>query len=418
MTTGESERSAQNDVGVFFDGAADRLGLSDGFRKLLTEPWRELRVALPVRMDDDRIEVFIGYRVQHNASRGPYKGGIRYHPHANEDEVRALASLMTWKTALLDVPFGGAKGGVMVDPHQLSQSELNRLTRRYINSIHHLLGPHRDVPAPDMGTNAQTMAWVMDAYGQVNGFNPAVVTGKPVEVGGSLGREAATGRGANFVLQAAAEDLGINLRDSRIVIQGFGNVGSWFARIASEEGARIVAVADHRGGVFTDRSLDIPALLAWAQEHGTVAGFPGGEKLAPADIFTIESDILVPAAIESVITEENVRGIKTRLVLEAANHPTTPEAGIILKERGIPVLPDLLVNAGGVTVSYFEWTQNLQQVHWEEDEINNMLKQRMVKAYKAVAERVRNSDLSYREAAFEIAVDRVAVVSKLRGFVV
>ena len=249
-------------------------------------------------------------------------------------------------------------------------------------------------------------------------FNPAVVTGKPVEVGGSLGREAATGRGANFVLQAAAEDLGINLRDCRIVIQGFGNVGSWFARIASEEGARIVAVADHRGGVFTDRSLDIPALLEWAQEHGTVAGFPGGEKLAPADIFTIESDILVPAAIESVITEENVRGIKTRLILEAANHPTTPEAGIILKERGIPVLPDLLVNAGGVTVSYFEWTQNLQQVHWEEDEINNMLKQRMVKAYKAVAERVRNSDLSYREAAFEIAVDRVAVVSKLRGFVV
>ncbi|MDA1035790.1 MAG: glutamate dehydrogenase [Chloroflexi bacterium] len=418
MTTGESERSAQSDVGVFFGGAADRLGLSEGFRRMLTEPWRELRVALPVRMDDDRIEVFIGYRVQHNAARGPYKGGIRFHPHANQDEVRALASLMTWKTALLDVPFGGAKGGVMVDPLLLSEPELNRLTRRYTTSIIHLLGPQRDIPAPDMGTNAQTMAWVMDAYGQVNGYNPAVVTGKPVEIGGSLGREAATGRGANFILQAAAEDLGISLRHCRIVIQGFGNVGSWFARIAYEEGARVVAVADHLGGVVTDRTLDVPALVEWAKEHGTVAGFPGGEKLDPADIFSVESDILVPAAVESVITEENVRGIKTRLILEAANHPTTPEADLILKERGIPVLPDLLVNAGGVTVSYFEWTQNLQQYHWEEAAVNAALQQRMVKAYKAVAERVRNTDLSYREAAFEIAVERVAVATKLRGFVV
>jgi len=417
MTTDGSERSAQNDVGVLFDGAADRLGLPYGIRKLLTEPWRELRVALPVRMDDDRIEVFIGYRVQHNAARGPYKGGIRFHPHANEDEVRALAALMTWKTALVDIPFGGAKGGVMVDPHQLSTPELNRLTRRYTNSIHHLLGPNRDIPAPDLGTNAQTMAWVMDAYGQVNGYTPAVVTGKPVEVGGSLGREAATGRGANFVLEAAAEDLGIDLRNCRIVIQGFGNVGSWFARIAYEKGARIVAVADHMGGTVTDQSLDVYSLIEWAQEHGTVAGFPGGEKLDPSDIFSIESDILVPAAIENVITEENVRGIKTRQILEAANHPTTPEAAIILKERGIPVLPDLLVNAGGVTVSYFEWTQNLQQYHWEEDEINKLLQQRMVKAYKSVAERVRNTDLSYREAAFEIAVERVATASKLRGFV-
>jgi glutamate dehydrogenase/leucine dehydrogenase len=261
------------------------------------------------------------------------------------------------------------------------------------------------------------MAWVMDAYGQVNGYTPAVVTGKPVEVGGSLGREAATGRGANFVLEAAAEDLGIDLRNCRIVIQGFGNVGSWFARIAYEKGARIVAVADHMGGTVTDQSLDVYSLIEWAQEHGTVAGFPGGEKLDPSDIFSIESDILVPAAIENVITEENVRGIKTRLILEAANHPTTPEAAIILKERGIPVLPDLLVNAGGVTVSYFEWTQNLQQYHWEEDEINKLLQQRMVKAYKSVAERVRNTDLSYREAAFEIAVERVATASKLRGFV-
>ena len=418
MTTDGSRRSAQSDVGVYFDRAAERLGLSDGTRKLLTEPWRELRVALPVRMDDDRVEVFIGYRVQHNAARGPYKGGIRFHPHANEDEVRALATLMTWKTALLDIPFGGAKGGIMVDPHELSEPELNRLTRRYTNSIHHLLGPHRDVPAPDLGTNAQTMAWVMDAYGQINGYTPAVVTGKPVEVGGSLGREAATGRGANYILQAAAGDLDVDLRQCRIVIQGFGNVGSWFARIAYEDGARIVAVADHHGGVAAEPTLDVPALLEWAAEHHTVAGFPGGEKLDPADIFDVESDILVPAAIESVITEENVRRIKTKLVLEAANHPTTPEADAILRERGIPVLPDLLVNAGGVTVSYFEWTQNLQQYHWEESEVNDALKKRMVKAYDIVAERVRNTDLSHREAAYEIGIERVSRASKLRGFVV
>jgi glutamate dehydrogenase (NAD(P)+) len=413
----DNGRSAQDDVKVFFDRAADRLGITPGMRALFCEPWREIRVALPVRMDDGRVEVFIGYRVQHNAARGPYKGGVRYHLRADEDEVRALASLMTWKTALLDVPFGGAKGGITVNPHELSSSELNQLTRRYTLSIQHLLGPHRDVPAPDMGTNGQTMAWMMDAYGLANGYNPAVVTGKPVEIGGSLGREAATGRGAVYVVQAAAQDLGVDLRHCRVVVQGFGNVGSWFCRIAHEEGVRIVAIADHLGGIYNDEKLDIPALVEYAAEHHTVHGFPGGEEISPADLFDIESDILVPAAVESVLTEENAPRIKTKLIVEAANHPTTPEADAIFNERGVPVLPDLLVNAGGVTVSYFEWTQNLQQFHWTEEHVNEELRQRMVKAYRSVADKVKSDGITHREAAFEIGVERVSRAALLRGFV-
>jgi len=413
----DNGRSAQDDIKVFFDRAADRLGIDPGMRALFCEPWREIRVALPVRMDDGRVEVFIGYRVQHNAARGPYKGGVRYHPRADEDEVRALASLMTWKTALLDVPFGGAKGGITVDPHELSNGELNQLTRRYTLSIQHLLGPHRDVPAPDMGTNSQTMAWMMDAYGLANGYNPAVVTGKPVEIGGSLGREAATGRGAVYVVQAAAQDLGVDLRHCRVVVQGFGNVGSWFCRIAHDEGARIVAIADHLGGIYNDKMLDIPALVEYVAEHHTVHGFPGGEEISPADLFDIESDILVPAAVESVLTEENAPRIKTKLIVEAANHPTTPEADAIFNERGVPVLPDLLVNAGGVTVSYFEWTQNLQQFHWTEEHVNEELRQRMVKAYRSVADKVKSDGITHREAAFEIGVERVSRAALLRGFV-
>ena len=418
MADQDDERSAQADVKASFDVAAERLGLSQGMRKLFVEPWRELRVALPVPMDDGHIEVFIGYRVQHNAARGPYKGGVRFHPHADNDEVRALAMLMTWKTALVDVPFGGAKGGIMVDPHQLSAPELNRLTRRYTNSIQHLIGPHRDIPAPDLGTNAQTMAWMMDAYGQSNGYTPGVVTGKPIEIGGSLGRDAATGRGAMYVLQAAALDMGIELRHSRIVLQGFGNVGSWFARIAHSEGARIIAVADHIGGVYNDKLLDIPALVEYTRTHGSVSGFPGGTPLPREDIFTVESDIVVPAAIENVINSSNAGTLQTKLVLEAANQPLTPEADTILKERGIPVLPDILVNSGGVVVSYFEWTQNLQQYSWSEEQVNEALKERMLRAYNSVASLIKSSDCTFREAAYEIGVERVAKAAELRGFVV
>tara|TARA_Y100000996_G_scaffold345569_1_gene283523 strand:- start:2504 stop:3766 length:1263 start_codon:yes stop_codon:yes gene_type:complete len=411
------KRSAQEDVKLSFDKAAESLGIQAGIRQMFCEPWRELRVSLPVRMDNGNIEVFIGYRVQHNAARGPYKGGIRFHPHADEDEVRALASLMTWKTALLNIPFGGAKGGVQIDPNSLSTAELNRVTRRYTKSIQHLLGTHRDIPAPDLGTNSQTMAWIMDEYGQSNGYNPAIVTGKPIELGGSVGRDAATGRGALFVLQEFLNDIKINPQKARTVVQGFGNVGSWFSALASANGIPVIAVADHLGGVVSYDGLDINALWDYAKINGTVAGFTGGEKCLPEDIFSIEADILVPAAIENVITENVAKSISHKVILEAANHPTTPEADELLAERGITVLPDILVNGGGVTVSYFEWTQNLQQFSWQEEQVNNELKLRMKAAYNSVAEKVKNSGLTFREAAFEIAVEKVTETAKLRGFV-
>ena len=417
MTIVGKERSAQDDVKRYFDGAAARLGLDAGTCRMLCEPWRDLRVSLPVRMDDGRIEVFTGYRVQHNGARGPYKGGLRFHPLADEDEVRALATLMTWKTALLDLPFGGAKGGIQLDPLALSERELNAVTRRYTQNVQHILGPYRDIPAPDLGTNAQTMAWIMDEYSQTHGYTLPIVTGKPLEVGGSAGREAATGRGALLVLQEAARDLGLDLTQARIIVQGFGNVGSWFCRLTHQEGFPIVAVSDIRGAVYNSAGLDVPALAEFVSRNGSVDGFPGGEQCAPNDILEIEADVFVPAAIENVIGEEVARRLPVRVVLEAANHPTTPEGDTILQERGVLVLPDLLVNAGGVTVSYFEWTQNIQQFDWSEARVNEELYNRIVPAYQNVAARSRASGLTLRQAAFDIAVDRVARTSHLRGFV-
>ena len=417
MTTLGKERSAQDDVKSYFDGAAARLGLDAGTCRMLCEPWRDLRVSLPVRMDDGRIEVFTGYRVQHNGARGPYKGGLRFHPLADEDEVRALATLMTWKTALLDLPFGGAKGGIQLDPLALSERELNAVTRRYTQNVQHILGPYRDIPAPDLGTNAQTMAWIMDEYSQTHGYTLPIVTGKPLEVGGSAGREAATGRGALLVLQEAARDLDLDLTQARITVQGFGNVGSWFCRLAHQQGMRIVAVSDIRGAVYNSAGLDIPALAEFVSRSGSVDGFPGGEKCAPNEILEMEADVFVPAAIENVIGEEVARRLPVRVVLEAANHPTTPEGDTVLQERGVLVLPDLLVNAGGVTVSYFEWTQNIQQFDWSEERVNEELYNRIVPAYQSVAARSRAGGLTLRQAAFDIAVDRVARTSHLRGFV-
>ncbi len=384
---------------------------------MLEEPWRDVRVSLPVRMDDGRVEVFNGYRVQHNGARGPYKGGLRYHPMADEDEVRALAMLMTWKTALLDLPFGGAKGGIQLDPLALSERELNAVTRRYTQNIQHVLGPYRDIPAPDLGTDAQTMAWIMDEYSQIHGYTLPVVTGKPVEVGGSLGRDSATGRGALFVLREAAMDLSLDLTDASITVQGFGNVGSWFSRLAHEQGSRIVGVADVRGAVYNSAGLDIPELTYFVSCNGSVEGFPGGEACAPEDVLTMEADVFVPAAVENVITEETARRLPVRVVLEAANHPTTPEGDAVLQERGILPLPDLLVNAGGVTVSYFEWTQNIQQFDWTEERVNEELYKLIVPAYHAVTDRARTSGLTLREAAFDIGVERVARAVQLRGFV-
>ena len=417
MTIVGKERSAQDDVKRYFDGAAARLGLDAGTCRMLCEPWRDLRVSLPVRMDDGRIEVFTGYRVQHNGARGPYKGGLRFHPLADEDEVRALATLMTWKTALLDLPFGGAKGGIQLDPLALSERELNAVTRRYTQNVQHILGPYRDIPAPDLGTNAQTMAWIMDEYSQTHGYTLPIVTGKPLEVGGSAGREAATGRGALLVLQEAARDLDLDLTQARITVQGFGNVGSWFCRLAHQKGFPIVAVSDIRGAVYNSAGLDVPALAEFVSRNGSVDGFPGGEQCAPNDILEIEADVFVPAAIENVIGEEVARCLPVRVVLEAANHPTTPEGDTVLQERGVLVLPDLLVNAGGVTVSYFEWTQNIQQFDWSEARVNEELYNRIVPAYQSVAARSRASGLTLRQAAFDIAVDRVARTSHLRGFV-
>lgn len=417
MNPSGKERSAQEDAIHHFNAAASRLGLDAGTCRMLQEPWRDLQVSLPVRMDDGRIEVFSGYRVQHNGARGPYKGGVRFHPLADEDEVRALAMLMTWKTALLDLPFGGAKGGIQLDPLALSERELNAVTRRYTQNIQHILGPYRDIPAPDLGTNAQTMAWMMDEYSQIHGYTLPIVTGKPVEVGGSLGREEATGRGALFVLQEASKDLGLDLSRARISVQGFGNVGSWFCRLAHQAGLRVVAVADIRGAVHNSSGLDIRALVEFVSLNGSVEGFPGGERIAPPDILEVEADVFVPAAIENVITEETARRLQARVVLEAANHPTTPEGDLVLQERGIQELPDVLVNAGGVTVSYFEWTQNIQQFDWTEERVNEELYNRIVPAYHAVSARARESGLTLREAAFDIGVERVARTALLRGFV-
>ncbi|PKB71638.1 MAG: glutamate dehydrogenase [SAR202 cluster bacterium Io17-Chloro-G6] len=409
--------STFDEVNLFFDDAADRLELSSGLREMLKRPWRELQVQVPVRMDNGEVQVFTGFRVQHNGARGPYKGGVRYHPEADLEEVRALASLMTWKTALVDLPYGGSKGGVQVDPGQLSQGELNRLTRRYTLSIEHLIAPNRDIPAPDMGTNAQTMAWMMDAYGQLHGHSPAIVTGKPVEMGGSLGREAATGRGVAILLQEAARDLGLDTQGARIVVQGFGNVGSWAAQIMHDSGCRIIAVSGVDGGVYNPRGLDIKRLQDFQKITGGVTGFTGGEQISNRELLELECDVLVPAAIDNVITEDNARFIKAPLILEAANHPITPEADQILSGGGITILPDILVNAGGVVVSYFEWTQNLQEFHWEESRVNEELKKTLLRAYQEVRTRSVNQAITHRQASFEVGVQRVARAVELRGFV-
>ena len=411
----ERELSAFDAVNVFFDRAAERVGVDDGMREVLRRPERELTVSVPVRMDDGRIEVFNGYRVQHNAMRGPYKGGTRFHPEADLQKIRALASLMTWKTAVVRIPFGGAKGGVQCDTKTMSEAELNRLTRGYTLNIDSILGPNRDIPAPDMGTNSQTMAWMMDAYGQVHGYTPAVVTGKPVELGGSVGRDSAPGRGAVYVMAAAASDLGLTVDSARVAVQGFGQVGMWVARLAHETGCSITAVSDVNGGIYRETGLDIPSLIAYQQEVGTVLGFPGGDVITNDDLLELECEFLVPAAISSVLHAGNAHRVKANVVVEAANHPVTPAADAALADLGVQVLPDILVNAGGVVGSYFEWTQNLYQHQWDETRVNDELDRIMTRAYRDVSEVVKRDDIGYRDAAFSIAVERVSHIANLRG---
>jgi glutamate dehydrogenase (NAD(P)+) len=401
----------------FFNESAERCKLPDQMREVLASSYRELAVQIPVTMDDGRVQVFRGFRIQHNGARGPYKGGIRYHESADLDEVRALAALMTWKNALIDVPFGGAKGGVQCEPGLLSQTELQRLTRRFTAMISYIIGVNRDIPAPDMGTNAQTMAWMMDAYGQKNGYTPGIVTGKPIELGGSPGREEATGRGVVICAARSAKKMGIDFAGATVAVQGFGNVGYWTAHLADELGAKIIAVSDVGGGTYAPDGLDLQALGEHREGSISVSSFAGGSEVSNEDLLELECDILIPAAIESVIHGQNAERIKAKIIVEAANGPTTPLADKILNERGITVVPDILANSGGVTVSYFEWVQNIQQFRWDVEHVNEELEKKMHLATDSVFERSEKDGTPLRAAAFDIAVERVAHAAHIRGYV-
>ncbi|MCX7616605.1 MAG: Glu/Leu/Phe/Val dehydrogenase dimerization domain-containing protein [Tepidiforma sp.] len=397
--------------------AADRLRTPPEVVDLLRTSWREVRAQVPVRMDDRTLRIFEGYRVQHNGARGPYKGGVRFHPKADLDEVRALAMLMTYKCALMDLPFGGAKGGVMCDPTHMSETELNRLTRTYTQHIGMVLGVNRDIPAPDMGTNQQTMAWMMDAYGARYGYTPGIVTGKPVELGGSYGRDQATGRGVAICMRELARMERVAPQDIRVAIQGYGNVGSWTARVAGEMGFKVIAVSDVKGGVYNPDGIDVAALDRWFSVAGSVAGFEPAEPITNEALLELDCDYLVPAAIGEVITGENAGRVKARVVVEAANHPVTPEGDAILRARKVLVLPDILANAGGVTVSYFEWTQNIQQFRWPLERVLEELEKKMVATFDELMTRAARDGTQPRDAAFDIGLERVARAIQLRGFV-
>ncbi len=398
-----------------FARAADAMGLSADFRDLLSLPYREVRVKVPVAMDDGSLKVFWGYRVQHNNARGPMKGGIRYHPQADIGEVRALASLMTWKTAVVDIPFGGAKGGVTCDPKKLSAGELERLTRAFVDRIDPLIGPFEDIPAPDMNTNPQVMAWIMDQYSKRHGHIPAVVTGKPLELGGSPGRIEATGRGCFFVIREAAKDAGIVLDGATAAVQGFGNVGMYAARFLAEAGVRVIAVSDSGGGVYEPKGLAIARLVEYKNRNGGLSGCGIGRPIRNDALLELQCDVLVPSAIGGVIHKGNAARVAARLIAEAANSPTTTTADEILEKKEITVLPDILANAGGVTVSYFEWAQNLQREVWDEGRVNQQLEQIMTIAYRRVMAEAGKRNVPLRVAAYIVAIERVRRATQLRG---
>jgi len=388
---------------------AKRIGINEDIIEQLKHPRRIVIVSVPVRMDDGRIKVFTGYRVQHNMWRGPYKGGIRYHPSVDLDEVKALAMWMTFKTAVVDIPYGGAKGGVVCDPKKLSKGEMERLTRRYTAMIMDEIGPFKDVPAPDMGTDAQTMAWIMDTYSSLKGYAvPEVVTGKPVELGGSYGREAATGRGVAICAREAAKHLGLKLNNATVAVQGYGNVGFWSAKILHEMGCKIIAVSDSKGGILNLKGLNPDEVKEHKKKTGSVIGFNGTKPISNEEILELECDILIPAAMENVITKDNAHKIKAKIISEGANGPTTLEADEILYNKGVLAIPDILANSGGVTVSYFEWVQNLNRDRWSEEEVNKRLEERMVKAFKEVLEISEREKVSMRTAAYMLAITRVA----------
>jgi glutamate dehydrogenase (NAD(P)+) len=399
------------------EGAVRSLGLEDDMHQVLVEPWREIQVGLPVRMDDGNVRVFRGYRSQHNAARGPYKGGIRYHPNADLEHVRALGMLMTWKTALADVPFGGAKGGVSVNPRELSTHELNRLTRRYTMSMHHVLGVNRDIVAPDLGTTAQTMAWIMDAYGSIHGHTPGIVTGKPIELGGSLGRTEAPGRGTAVVACRAIVDSGSTPDKSTVVVQGFGAVGAAAARKMFDSGAKVIAVSDVDGAIINTTGLDVPALEEIVAYGGVVSDYDDADALDNAALLEMECDVLIPAAIEDVITVDNAANVRAGIIVEGANRPVTSDADEILVDANKNVVPDILANAGGVIASYFEWAQNIQVFNWELERVNRELDKKMNEAYDVTKAQSDRNGNTMREAAFEVAVNRVAETIKIRSYV-
>jgi glutamate dehydrogenase (NAD(P)+) len=412
----EKELSVFESMGARFDIAVQKLKLDPGMEKYLRTPNREIIVHIPVGMDSGRLEVFDGFRVQHSIARGPCKGGVRYGPTVSLDEIRGLAAEMTWKCAVVNIPFGGAKGGIRCEPDKMSLSELERMTRRYTAEILDYIGPERDVPAPDMNTNEQIMAWMMDTYSMhVRHTTTAVVTGKPIELGGSAGRREATGRGCMITCDEALKRFGRDRQSTRVIVQGFGNVGSQAARLMHEAGYKIIGVADIAGGVFNPHGLDIPALLNHVAESRTVHGFAGGESISNAEILEQECDVLLPAATESVINSNNADRIKARILVEGANSPTTPPADDILFDRGVFVIPDILANAGGVTVSYFEWVQDRGGYFWSEKVVNERLDEIMVAAFEQVALNGERHHVNNRIAAYMLAIDRVAFSMKLRG---
>jgi len=399
-----------------FDEAARLLHLDPGIWKILTHPKRQIIVSCPVLMDSGEIEVFTGYRVQYSITLGPAKGGIRYHPDVTLDEVTALAAWMTWKCAVAHIPFGGGKGGIVCDPTRMSRRELEALTRRYVAEIIDAIGPEKDVPAPDVNTNDQVMAWIMDTYSMhVGQTATAVVTGKPIELGGSVGRREATGRGVMIVAREAAKHLGFDVKGATIAVQGFGNVGSVSAELLAQAGAKIVGVTDWKGGRYNAAGLDIPKLLEHAQAHKTVDGFPGGEPLTNEQLFALEVDILIPAALENQVTVENAADVRARIVVEAANGPVTPAANNILHDRGKCVVPDILANSGGVTVSYFEWVQDRYGYFWEERDVNARLEKKMHEAFHDVLQTSLKYKVDMRTAAYIVAISRVGTVTQLRG---
>ena len=419
MRTREKKCNCEDTQRHFLNRAFERLALDDAQRELLLSPFRETLISIPLKVRRNGIELlrtFTGFRVQHNHARGPFKGGLRFHPSANLEEIRALAQLMTWKTALVNIPYGGAKGGITVDPAELHADELEVLTKRFTQKMGPLLGVHQDIVAPDMGTNPAVMAWILEEYSKAHGYTPGIVTGKPLELGGSQGRLEATGYGVATIARQAATDQGLNLKEARVVIQGFGNVGSHLAQRLAELGATVIALSDARGGVLHEAGIDVAAALAHAREHHWLEGLPGTESISNNELLELPCDILIPAAMEATIDCDNADRIKARLLVEAANMPVTHQADDILRERGVVVVPDVLANAGGVLASYYEWVQNLQEFPWERDTVFYRLEERLLRVYGEVHRLAEQREVDMRTAAYELAIRRVSEAISLRGF--